>query len=597
MIIRALMILLFTTAGCARGVGPDGVDPAERATDASNPAQDAPADGGAADGEAPGTAGFEAPPFVERAADLGVGFVHVNGLTGQRYFPEVNGPGGALFDADGDADLDLYLVQGGSLEAGPDPSVADRLYRNRLVEDGRLAFEDITESSGIRAFGYGMGVAAGDIDNDGDTDLYLSNFGPNQLWRNEGPEGFRDVTAEAGAGVDDPRWSTSAAFLDYDRDGWLDLMVINYTDFTLEGHKACFAPSGVVDYCGPLSYDPQPDRLLRNLGDGRFEDVTAEAGLGAAYGAGLGVTAADFDADGWIDMVVANDGMANQLWMNRQGQRFEDEALLAGVAMNAEGAAEAGMGVVAGDFDGDLDFDIFMTHLTDETNTFYANDGSGLFRDATQQVGLGASSLPMTGFGVGSLDVDGDGWLDLLVSNGAVRINPRQSGGLVDQDDPLANYRMPRQLFRNLGGRFVDSGLGDALGAPALGRGAAFGDLDNDGDPDALLTDNAGPTRILLNQLGPPAAWLGLRLLDRGRDAYGASVIVELDDGRRLLRLAGADGSHLSSSDPRSLVGFEAGRSIVRVEVRWPDGRSETWDWSGRPVGRYVTLVAGESAP
>ena len=554
----------------------------------------------AAAGDTAGAAsGFARPAFVEAAAALGLDFVHQSGRSGERYFPEINGPGSALFDADGDGDLDLYLVQGGSLEAGPDPALAGRLYRNRLREDGRLGFEDMTAASGLVADGYGMGAAAGDIDNDGDVDLYLTSFGPNQLWRNTGDGRFEDVTLAAGAGLDDPRWSTSAAFLDYDRDGWLDLVVSTYTDFTLAGHKACYAPNGAIDYCGPLSYDPLPDRLLHNLGDGRFEDVTAAAGLGAAYGPGLGVVVADFDGDGWPDIYVANDGMPNQLWINRDGQRFDDTALLAGVAMNAKGAAEAGMGVVADDFDGDLDVDLFMTHLTDETNTLYLNDGGGLFEDATARSGLGGASLAYTGFGVGSLDIDGDGWLDLLVSNGAVRINPAQLGMPQDPADPQAAYRMPRQAYRNLGGRFVEAtaSAGD-LGGPAVGRGASFGDLDDDGDPDAVLNDNDGPVQVLVNQLGAPAGWLGLRLLTpEGRDAYGARVTFRLSSGRALLRLARADGSHLASNDPRALAAFGAEDGVAEVEVTWPDGRREAWDWAGRPTDAYVTLEQGSGEP
>ncbi|MCB0216375.1 MAG: VCBS repeat-containing protein, partial [Chloroflexi bacterium] len=443
--------LALLLAACSGAGSPAGPVPRDGASDdgrtAAPPAAPTEADASG------GAEGFARPAFVEAAAALGLDFVHHSGRSGQRYFPEINGPGSALFDADGDGDLDLYLVQGGSLEAGPDPALAGRLYRNRLREDGRLGFEDMTADSGLVADGYGMGAAAGDIDNDGDLDLYLTNFGPNQLWRNLGGGRFEDVTQAAGEGLDDPRWSTSAAFVDYDRDGWLDLVVSTYTDFTLAGHKACYAPNGAIDYCGPLSYDPLPDRLMHNLGDGRFEDVTATAGLGAAYGPGLGVAVADFDADGWPDIYVANDGMPNQLWINRDGQRFDDTALLAGVAMNAKGAAEAGMGVVADDLDGDLDVDLFMTHLTDETNTLYVNDGTGLFEDATARSGLGGASLPYTGFGVGSLDIDGDGWLDLLVSNGAVRINPAQLGLPQDPADPQAAYRMPRQVYRNLAGR------------------------------------------------------------------------------------------------------------------------------------------------
>jgi hypothetical protein len=534
--------------------------------------------------------------FTDQSQALGLDFVHVNGMTDQRRFPEINGPGSALFDYDGDGDLDLYLVQGGSLESGPDPAVIDRLYRNRLVEDGMLSFEDVTAESGIVASGYGMGVAAGDIDNDGDLDLYLCNFGPNQLWMNQGDGSFEDVTQSAGDGLEDERWSTSAAFVDFDRDGWLDLILVNYTDYSLATHKDCYAPSGAVDYCGPLSYEPLPDRLMRNRGDGSFEDVTASAGLGAHFGAALGVVAADFDADGWPDLYVTNDGMDNQLWMNQGGQRFENRALLAGVALSGEGVAQASMGVSADDFDADGDFDLFMTHLTDETNTYYVNEGPGLFADRSQQSGLGGPSLALTGFGLAAADFDSDGWLDIVVANGGVRVNPRQAGQ-APTDDPLALYRQPGQLFRNLGeGRFEERPdlAGPDLAAPVIARGLSSGDIDNDGDIDLVIDENRGPARLLLNQAPAPARWLGLRLIDHGRDAYGALIAVEGSAGTKRWLLARADGSHLSSNDPRARIVLPAGEAVRRVEVRWPEGQRESWDLSAEPGGRYIDLIAGQ---
>ena len=338
------------------------------------------------------------PIFQEVAEKAGMKFSHFIGATGEFFFPENMGSGVALFDYDGDGDLDVYFLQGALLDANkslkdflfPPPSddpPCNQLFRNQLVEEGRLRFADVTRQAGVGAEGYGMGAAVGDYDNDGNLDLYVTNFGPNVLYRNNGNDSFTDVTAQAG--VDDVRWSAGAAFLDYDLDGDLDLFVTNYLDFTVKGNRKCPGPGGVGrDYCAPSVYQPLPDRLFRNQGNGEFTDITIAAGIGTAFGRGLGVVCADFDADGWIDIYVTNDGSANQLWINQGNGTFEDIALMSGTAYNANGAAEAGMGVTAGDFDNDGDKDLFMTHLTAESHTFYVNDGAANFHDATIRSGM-----------------------------------------------------------------------------------------------------------------------------------------------------------------------------------------------------------------
>jgi enediyne biosynthesis protein E4 len=533
--------------------------------------------------------------FVDRAAAWGLDFRYQNGMTGELYFPEIMGGGAALFDFDNDGDLDVFLVQGHPLGKGGAPSTGGRLFRNDLIAAGKEnpepRFVDVTDKSGIRSTGYGMGVAAGDFDNDGRVDLYLTNFGSNQLWRNKGDGTFEDVTAKAG--VDDPRWSVSASFVDLDRDGWLDLYIANYVDFSVEANVRCYAASSRRDYCGPSSFQPVPDRLLRNRGNGTFEDVSVRSGIARKAGPALGVVAADLNGDGWQDLYVANDGVANFLWINQRDFTFREEALFAGAALNAAGQPEASMGVTVGDMDGDGDDDLFLTHLTGEKNTLYVNLGEGLFEDRTAAAGLAAPSLPFTAFGTLWMDYDNDGWLDLLTANGAVRLLDDKAR----QGDSYP-FAQRAQLFRNLGsGRFAEVPGGEA-GAPfrdgAVGRGIAFGDVDNDGDTDALVVNSNGPARLLVNQVGSRRPWLGLRLVGRPsvRDLLGARVTVFRKGDPALVRRAATDGSYASANDPRVLVGLGDASEVEKVRVDWPDGRNETFPPPS--LGRYTTLVQGE---
>ncbi|MEM7349706.1 MAG: CRTAC1 family protein [Acidobacteriota bacterium] len=554
------------------------------------------------------------PVFVDQAAATGLDFVHFNGMSGELYFAEVVGPGGALADFDGDGDLDVFLVQGSMLGEGktdsgalrpPAGPLGDRLFRNDLTVgsngEPRLAFTDVTATSGLGAIGYGMGVAAGDYDNDGRVDLYVTRFGANQLWRNEGAgtDGairFTDRTAETGTG--DERWSTSAAFLDYDGDGWLDLFVVNYTDFRLVNHKPCTDTGGARDYCGPRSYLPVGDRLLRNRGpsgDGRitFEDVTAALGIDREAGAGLGITVADFDRNGRTDIYVANDQMQNHLWLNRgpgEASGFVNAALERGCALDHQGRVQASMGVDAGDVDGDGSVDLFMTHLREETNTLYLNDGQGFFAERTISSGLGTPSVGLTGFGAVLLDFDLDGWLDVMTVNGAVRI--LQELKLQGHPFPL---EQPNQLFRNLEGRFEEiSRQAPVLAVERVSRGAAVGDVDNDGDPDLLVLNNADAAQLLINQR--TGHWLGLRLTGiGGRDMLGAEVTLERPGQPPLVRQARSAASYLSANDPRVVFGLgssapmtDAGRRVV---VRWPSGLVESWN--DLEPNRYTTLTEG----
>ena len=535
--------------------------------------------------ETPPTEVAAPPLFRDVAASAGLDFMHAIGASGEYYLPEIMGAGVALVDYDVDGDLDVYLLQGTRLDpTGSDPpdaaddasSTGHRLFRNELSDTGRLGFIDVTIETGVGLVEYGMGVAVGDIDNDGDPDLYVTAFGRNVLYRNDGDGSFTDVTETAG--VDDRRWSASASFLDYDRDGRLDLFVTNYVDFAILDNTECYGVEGKRDYCNPLSFSPVPDRLFRNVGDGTFTDVSATAGIQQAFGSGLGVVAADFNGDDWPDIYVANDGNANQLWQNNQDGTFTDVALLAGTAYNAGGEAEGGMGATAGDVDGDGDEDLFVSHLAEETNTLYVNGRDGLFRDETLRSGLSAASIGYTGFGAQWFDYDQDGWLDLFVANGAV-------SNVESLRDAPYPFQERNQLFRGRGDGRLDEVRGDpgsAIELVEVSRGAAFGDVDNDGDVDVVVSNNNGPVRLLLNEVGAAAGSLSVRLegVDSNRDGIGARVALLRAEGEPIWRRVHRDGSYLSASDPRVVFGLGDGgeAAVSGVGVVWPDGRRERWD-------------------
>ena len=544
--------------------------------------------------------------FKEVAEQVGLTFHHYNGMTGKFYLPEITGSGAALFDFDNDGDLDIFVVQGSVLEPGSKAATTlfpwresnpprGRLFRNDLVinKDGSrtLHFTDVTEKSGIVADGYGMGVAVGDINNDGWPDLYITNLGHNQMYLNQGDGTFVDVTQKTG--TDDPRWSTSASFFDYDRDGWLDLMVLNYADFSTTNSPTCYAATTARDYCTPKVFRAPGNRLFHNNGDGTFKDVTSSAGVDKEFGHGLGIVAADFNRDGWVDIYVANDGDPNQLWINQHNGTFRNEALLAGAAVNRDGQAEAGMGVDAGDFDGNGTDDIFVTHLMDQTNTLYTNLGKLIFEDRTREAGLGMPGHRFTGFGTLFFDYDNDGWLDLLVANGAVQLLPE----LVRKGDPFP-LGQPNQLFHNDGkGGFVETSdqAGAAFQLLEVSRGAAFGDIDNDGLTDVLVTNNNGPVRLFMNQSGKSNHWLGLRLQskDKGRDMLGAQIEIVISKTQTRWRRVRTDGSYLSANDPRVIVGLGSADQVEAVRVHWPDATVD--EWKNISVDRYINLKQGTS--
>ncbi len=554
----------------------------------------------ACDGSPPPAAGDG--PFREAAADSGLRFRHFNGMYGEFHLPEIVGSGLAWLDYDRDGDMDLYVVQGAMIEDTRDPRDAvprwdrgdppgDRLFRNDLSVDSsgrpRVSFTDVTSVARIPAGGYGMGVAAGDYDNDGWTDLYITQLGANRMLRNTGRGTFEDATQETG--TPGAWWSVSAVFVDIDHDGWLDLYVADYLDWSLQSNLECYRTNGLEDYCGPDSYLPIPDRLFHNRRDGTFREITAESGITSAYGAGLGVVSGDFNADGLLDLYVANDGLPNQLWINRGDATFEDVALLAGCALNADGMAEASMGVDAADFDGDGDEDLFMAHLNEETNTLFVNDGSGGFTDRSAFTGLGPASHAFTGFGAGWFDYDNDGWLDIYVVNGAVRTLEE----LARAGDPYPLHQT-NQLFRHLGdGTYaeVDLGLGTES---AVSRGSAIADVDNDGDTDLAVSNNSGDLRLFLNETRGSNHWIGLDVRgpdERPRPMLGAWVEVTTASGRRLHRRVRRDGSYASSNDPRLIVGLGPESGIRGVRIAWPDRSVETW--GALEADRWHTLKPG----
>lgn len=539
--------------------------------------------------------------FTECAKDAGIDFVHFNGMSGAHYYPEVMGSGVALFDFDNDGDLDIFLVQGATLGPKdisqatfrPQSPLCGRLYRNDSVRhsDGSctLKFVDVTEESGIKATGYGMGVAAADFNNDGWIDLYITNFGHNQLWRNNGNGSFTDVTTESGTGV--PGWSCSAAFVDFDRDGWLDLFVCNYVDFRFTDPKTCLAPSGAQDYCGPTAFRALPNRLLRNRRDGTFEDVTTKSKIGTEFYGALGVLCADFNGDGWPDIFVTNDMRPNQLWINRCDGTFRNDALIAGCALNGDGRPQSSMGIDAGDMFGHGFEDLVITNLTGQYAYLYANDGKGWFEDRSFGSGLASATRPYTGFGVSMFDYDNDGYLDLLMVNGAVTMIEDQM-----RKNSLYPLAQANLLFHNNGsGQFenVTDRAGASFSQLEVGRGAAFGDIDNDGDIDVVLVNNSGPARLLVNNLGHKKPWIGFRMIGNkfSRDMLGTRVAVFRRNAPTLWRRVHSDGSYCSSNDPRVLFGLGEGTDIIKVQAHWISGRVE--EWTGLPLGKYTTLREG----
>jgi hypothetical protein len=547
--------------------------------------------------------------FEDVAKQSGIDFWQFSGATGDYFLPEMVGSGAALIDYDNDGDLDVYLVQGAPadpqgkapqgkalvpLPAGWKPG--NRLFRNNLKETGKLSFTDVTESAGVGLKAKGIGVAAGDYDNDGYTDLYVTNDGHNVLYHNNGNGTFTDATTAAGVAASGT--STSAAFIDYDRDGLLDLAVVRYVDFY---PRPCYTTQGARDYCGPSPFEGTTTLLFHNLGNGKFKDVTSESGLGTKKGPGLGILTGDFSTDGYPGFMVANDGAANDLWISqprnvsKPGERvFHEEGLTHGLAYASDGKARAGMGIASGDIYGDGGESIVVTNLPNEAFTLFQRQANGDFIDATVQSGLAHLSLPYTGFGVGLFDMENRGLLDMFSANGAVK-------AMISEQSEKFPYRERKLLLRNLGAgkgfEDITAKAGPDLQPLEISRAAVFGDVNNDGGIDILVTNNNGPARLLLNTVPNRGHWLQVRLegVRTSRSAYGSVVELFRKDGTSVQRWVRADGSYLAANDPKVHFGLGSATEVERVQVRWLDGSCESW--TRTPVDTIISLKQGTGQP
>jgi hypothetical protein len=532
--------------------------------------------------------------FTDISGQSGITFKHNASQTSQKYLLETMGGGVAMFDYDNDGRMDLFFANGARLtdpmakDAKPDKREAkfwNRLYHQKADD----TFEDVTEKAGVKGEGFSMGVAVADYDNDGFADLYVTAYGANILYHNNGDGTFTDVTKRAMVAAFG--WSTSAAWIDYNHDGRLDLFVCRYVvwDFELGSLYCGDQRPGMRAYCHPDNFKSQPNLLFKQKADGTFEDVSLASKIGEPGGKGLGVALADFDNDGWMDILVANDSVRQSLYRNKGDGTFEDVALPSGIGYDENGKTFAGMGVDAADYDDDGSIDIFMTALSNETYPLYNNNGDGTFTYVTNTAGVGQITLLNSGWGARFVDVDNDGLRDIFVAQGHVL-------DTIEKTSSYLKYKQPPLILRNTGKAFVNisSSAGASFNVPIAARGAAFGDLDNDGDVDVVIGLTDGSPLILRND-GTKNHWLGVTLVGTksNRNGFGARVTTTDANGRKKIFEATNSGSYLSANDPRILIGLGAATNVKSLEIKWPGGKIQRLE--SPAIDRYHTVT--ESKP
>ncbi len=522
--------------------------------------------------------------FENVAKAVGLVVTNNNGASPEKYLVETMGSGAAFLDYDNDGWIDLFVVDGGSLAAAGKSGAQHRLFHN----EGKGLFKDVTATSGIVHREYGMGVCAGDVDRDGRTDLYITNYGPNALYRNAGNGAFTDITRTARVGLDG--WSTSCAFLDVDRDGDLDLFITNYLDAPRSKNPFCGDPQRRIRvYCHPLNYTGMPNVLYRNDGKGVFTDTSIEAGISKYIGNGLGVAVGDYDDDGMPDVFVANDAVPNFLFHNDGKGTFTEVALAAGVAVGRDGTARAGMGTEFADYNGDGRLDLVVTNHEFETHSLFRNDGKGSFSDASVEAGIASATLPFVGFGVAFFDADNDGGLDLSIVNGHVIDNTAVFR-------PGSSHAQRRLLFHNPNGRRlteVSRQAGPGFAVQTVGRTLITGDIDNDGDVDLVVTNNGGPLDVLRNTTSRDRHALEVQLAGAAsnRNGIGARVTITTQ-GRTQMREVKSGSSYLGQNDLRVHFGLGEMTRVERIDVRWPTGEVETI--RDVPADQIVTVTEGK---